>query len=105
MNEPSTLFHEIFEHYPTADDKAAVELARDMQVPANRARQWIRRGWLAPWYWPRLIDVLERRFEQVITYRQLVEATVSLRENGALERSRKSAETRARNRDEDAEAA
>jgi hypothetical protein len=103
MNDHSELFHEIFSHYPTGADTAAVELARDVGVPQNRARQWIRRGWLAPWYWPQLIDVLERKFQHIVSYRQLVEATVALRESGALERSRKSAETRAKNRTDEIE--
>ena len=74
MTVQNTLFAEIFALWPRFG-----ELANDMGVPPSRAYQWIRRNYLDPCYWPRLVDVIEQKFDRVITYRQLVEASAAQR--------------------------
>lgn len=74
MTVQSSLFEELFALWPSD-----LELARDMRVPHNRARQWVARGYVSPWYWPRLVDVVELRFRRAVSYTQLVEASQLLR--------------------------
>ncbi len=74
MNVQSSLFADVFALWPSD-----VDLARDMGVRRGCARQWMRRGYLEPWYWPRLTDLAEQRFGRVYTYRQFVEAAAALR--------------------------
>lgn len=95
MTVQKTLFAEIFALWP---DTAS--LAKDMGVPSTRGHQWIRRNYLPPWYWPRLMDVVEQKFGQVVTYRQLVEATVEMRGQAYIAGQAQGAETRRRNREE-----
>lgn len=75
---------------------AYAELAKDMGVPPNRARQWLKRSYMPPWYWPRFRCVLQEKFSLEITNEQLVQASQC---HGDLvsARARRSAETRKRN--------
>lgn len=58
---------------------ANVRLARDMQVPANRVWRWRQqddgKGFIPPWYWTRLIEVVEHRHNIIITHGQLARMT------------------------------
>jgi hypothetical protein len=78
MTSQSSLFAKIFALWPTD-----IELASDMGVPRSRARQWMAREYVSPWYWPRLTDLAHQRFGRRFTYRQLVEATAAQRGPGA----------------------
>lgn len=71
-----------------------MHLARDMGVPLSRARQWLRRDFLPPWYWPHLVDVVEQRFQRTITYRQLVEAAAKQRGQGLIHGQLKAVDTK-----------
>jgi hypothetical protein len=99
MTVQPTLFTEIFELWP--EELRDVHLARDMGVGRPRARQWLRRNFLPVWYWPRLVDVAEQKFDRVITYRQLVEAAATQRGPAYIAGQAQGAETRRRNREGD----
>lgn len=102
MTVQPTLFTQIFELWP--DDRQCTrfqQMALDMRVPRMRARQWIARDYLPPWYWPRLVDVLEQKFGSIVTYHQLVEATVAQRGHAMLDGQARGAKTRRRNREAD----
>lgn len=98
MTVHPTLFTEIFALWP--NEFQAMRIGSDMGVPRGRAQQWINRDYIPPWYWPRLVDVVEQRFGRVITYRQLVEASVSLRGQAQIDAQAKAAEARRRNKTE-----
>jgi hypothetical protein len=98
MTVQTTLFTQIFTLWPDAS-----VLAGDMGVPRNRARQWINRSYLPPWYWPRLVDVVEQRFSRIVTYRQLVEAAAAQRGQALIAGQAKGAETRRHKREFEAE--
>lgn len=101
-----TVFTKILALWPGDEQLAGYEkLARDMGVPSNRARQWINRGYLAPWYWLRLVEVLRQKFGRRVTYRQLVEATVALRGDAPVIGASQAVGTRRRNRENKAAAA
>lgn len=62
------------------DKQLAVLMAADFGLASYEVtRQWQMRKFVPVWYWPRLIDVLERRFGLMVSYRQLVEATIQVR--------------------------
>lgn len=50
--------------------------ARDIGVPRERLRMWIRQGNVPPRYWPQLIEAVRDRFEIRLTEKQLTEAVV-----------------------------
>lgn len=100
MTVHPTLFTEIFELWNDSE-----QLARDMGVPNNRARQWLNRGYVPLWYWQRLVDVVEQKFNRVVTYRQLVEGASALRGQATIARQAKAADTRRRNREGEERAA
>lgn len=58
-----------------------VRIAQDLGVDSRETvRDWLKRNGSVPLvHWPRLIDVLEQKFGMVVTYRQLVEATIRVR--------------------------
>lgn len=74
MPSQTSTFTKLFALWPSD-----IELASDMGVPRSRARQWIARDYISPWYWPRLTDLALTRFGRRFTYRQLVEATAARR--------------------------
>lgn len=97
-------FQNLLALWPTIESKRAyVELAEDMGVPPNRARQWIKRSYLPPWYWPDFQRALRRKFSLIVTEKQLVDASC---EHGrvAVARASRSAETRKRNQGAQADA-
>lgn len=94
MTVQTPLFVEIFALWSAGEKPDAAQVGRDMGVPQSRARQWVRRGYLEPYYWPRLVDVVGQKFGRIVTYRQLVEATVEMRSQSALIGAQKAAETR-----------
>jgi hypothetical protein len=71
QTEPLT-FHQILSLWKTHS-----ELARDMDVPKERARFWRVRGRLPPKYWPRLLKELHRRFGLTLTPGQLMLAAAA----------------------------
>ena len=73
-------------------------MARDMGMPHNRVRQWKNRHFIPPWYWPQLVAVIEARFGRLVTYRQLVEASIE-RGDLVMQQRRRSADTRRKNRE------
>lgn len=82
---------------------AYAELADDMGVPSNRARQWLNRNYLPPFYWPRFAVVLNEKFGLTITQEQLVQASCLHGENLSA-RAHRAAETRKRNQEGQADA-
>lgn len=103
MTVQTSLFTEIFDLWP--EPCRDVQLAQDMGVKRNRARQWLNRGFIPFWYWPRLIDVVDQKFERTITHRQLVEAGILLRGHRIIVGQVQGAETRRRNREGEERAA
>lgn len=47
-------------------------LASDLGFPLSRVIRWHQRDSVPAKYWPRLIEVAERRFDVIITARQLM---------------------------------
>ncbi len=50
--------------------------ARDIDVPKERLRMWLRQGNVPPRYWPQLITAVRDRFEIKLTEKQLTDAVV-----------------------------
>ena len=93
MPKTSPCFTALFALWPRT-----AELAADMGVPPNRARQWIKRDSLEPFYWPLFVRLLKVKFGRRVSYEQLIEAT---RKHGEarIEASRRSARNRQKKRD------
>ena len=88
MSRSPTTFAEIFSHWSFAG--GYVLLAKNMRVPQSRARMWLKRGYLEPYYWPKLIKVLQRRFSVVVTLDDLIAASAA-RAQARIKASRRSA--------------
>lgn len=92
-------FPKLLRLWPSEEKKRAyTELAIDMDVPVSRARQWLNRKYLPPWYWPRFRCVLRDKFGLIITNEQLVQASFDHGEIVSA-RARRGVETRKRNRE------
>lgn len=89
-------FPDIFQLWDGHESGAS--MASDMGMPANRVLHWKKRHFIPPWYWPQLVEVIEQRFGRMITYRQLVEASID-RGNFIMKQRERSAETRRKNRE------
>jgi len=89
-------FSQIFQLWD--DQGSGTTMAADMGMPRNRVRQWRNRHFIPPWYWPQLVEVIEQRFGWMITYRQLVEASIE-RGNFIMRQRERSTETRRKNRE------
>ncbi len=58
----------------------ALRMAEDFGLSSFEvSRQWIARQFVPIWHWPRLLDILEQRHGVIVSYRQLVEATIAQR--------------------------
>lgn len=57
----------------------ASTMAEDMGVGATVVNQWRRRERIPVEHWPRLITILERKFQMLVSERQLVQATLASR--------------------------
>jgi hypothetical protein len=79
-------------------NKAYAELAADMDVTPNRARQWLKRGHLPTPYWPRFQAALRERFGKIITDEQLAQA-FSFHVENLSARALRAAKTRKRKRE------
>ncbi len=101
MSRSPTTFVDIFSHWNFAG--GYVLLAKDMRVPQSRARMWLKRGYLEPYYWPDLIRALQRRFTVAITLDDLIAASAA-RAEARIKASRRSAQTRAVAKAESADA-
>lgn len=99
MSRSPTTFADIFSHWAFAG--GYVLLAKDMRVPQSRARMWLKRGYLEPYYWPDLIKALQRCFTIAITLDDLIAASAA-RAEARIKASRRSAQTRAGAKAEDA---
>lgn len=53
-------------------------IADDLDVPSlETVRVWVRRNGVPVKYWPRIIALLETRFNVAVSYKQLAEATLA----------------------------
>ena len=95
MTETPITFSTLLAHWSFAGGYAL--LAKDMRVPESRARQWLKREYLEPFYWHQLIKATKHRFKIDITVDDLVLATEA-RALARIEASRRSAQTRAQQR-------
>ncbi|HET8726671.1 MAG TPA: hypothetical protein VFO41_04080 [Alphaproteobacteria bacterium] len=99
MHENPITFAALFAFWPSS-----AALAADMEVPANRVRQWKARNSLDPYYWPQFRRKLRikfwrqmrARYGRLIDYEDLVEASrkrtetrIAVNKRSALARRRK----------------
>jgi hypothetical protein len=53
-------------------------IAQDLGVPSlETVRVWVRRNDVPLKHWPRIIEILDQRFEVAVSYKQLAEATLA----------------------------
>jgi DNA-directed RNA polymerase sigma subunit (sigma70/sigma32) len=91
-------FPSLLRLWPASEKNTAyAELAEDMGVTPNQARQWLNRNQLPTSYWPRFQDVLRKKFGKIITDDRLAQAFAEHAKDLSA-RARRSAETRKRNR-------
>ncbi len=60
-----------------SDRRMFQRIAQDLNVPSlYTVRVWFEKGNVPLRHWPRIIEVLEQRFDVAVSYKQLAEATL-----------------------------
>jgi hypothetical protein len=82
MSTPLLTWPGILEHWRDparpSDRRMFQRIAQDLNVPSlETVRVWVRNNDVPLRHWPRIIEVLEQRYEVAISYKQLAEATLA----------------------------